>query len=110
MLLIVVFLLAACSHGYSFTDQDIQRIQNDMKAKYEKQIKEIPVPMPKGGKVTTDAALIRVNDNELTGYVSMELKTGAKADDPVLRWQYNCKAQMDKQNGSIIWQCQGPNQ
>jgi hypothetical protein len=97
LFLLVVLLLAACSHG--FTDDDIQRLQQDIKEHYEKeQGKELGI----GFKVV-DVALIRTNDYELTGYAKVEPK--AKGQVVPLELQLNCTARMDQQNRSVIWQC-----
>jgi hypothetical protein len=96
-LIVVVLLLAACSRGFS--DDDIQRLQQDIKEHYEKEQKDLGF----GFKVV-DVALVRTNDYALTGYAKVQ--PAAKGEVAPLQLQLNCTAQMDKQNRSVIWQCQ----
>ena len=51
-----------------------------------------------------DVALIRANDYALTGYAKVQ--PAAMGGVAPLQLQLNCTAQMDKQNRSVIWQCQ----
>jgi hypothetical protein len=54
----------------------------------------------------TDVAMIRANDYELTGYAKVTVAGLGPA--PFLPLQLNCTARMDRQNRSVIWQCQPP--
>ena len=96
-LLVVVLLLAACSRGFS--DDDIESLKRDITAHYEKE-----EPLGLLGFKVVDVAFVRANDYELTGYAKMQ--PAAKGQGLTLQVQLNCTAHMDRQNRSIIWQCQ----
>jgi hypothetical protein len=98
LFVIVVLLLAACSRGFS--DDDIESLKKEIKAHYEK---EEPLNLGIGFKVT-EIAMVRANDYELTGYAKMQ--PAAKGEVAPLQLQLNCTAHMDRQNRSVIWQCQ----
>jgi hypothetical protein len=104
-LIVVVLLLAACSPG--FTDDEIQRLQTDIKEHYEKeQGKELGLRYK-----VLDVALIRANDYELTGYAKVEPQVKGMKSGPLhLQLQLSCSARMDQQNRSVIWQCKPPGQ
>jgi hypothetical protein len=97
LFVIVVLLLAACSRGFS--DDLIQRLQNDIKAHYEKE-----EPLGLIGFKVVDVAFVRANDYELTGYAKMQ--PAAKGQGVTLQVQLNCTAHMDRHNRSVIWQCE----
>ena len=96
-LIVMVLLLAACSRGFS--DDDIERLQQDIKAHYEKE-----EPLGLLGFKVVDVEFVRANDYELTGYAKMQ--PAAKGQVVTLQVQLNCTAHMDRQNRSVIWQCQ----
>jgi hypothetical protein len=106
LFVIVVLLLAACSRGFS--DDDIESLKKDIKAHYEKE-----EPLGLLGFKVVDVAFVRANDYELTGYAKMQpVEKGrvvtlpaAKRQVMTLQVQLNCTAHMDRQNRSVIWQC-----
>jgi hypothetical protein len=109
-LLVVVLLLAACSRGFS--DDDIESLKRDITAHYEKE-----EPLGLLGFKVVDVAFVRANDYELTGYAKMQpvekgrvvtlpAAKGQKGQAMTLQMQLDCTAHMDRQNRSVIWQCQ----
>jgi hypothetical protein len=106
-LVLVVLLLAACSRGFS--DDDIESLKKDIKAHYEKE-----EPLGLIGFKVVDVAFVRANDYELTGYAKMQpaekgqvvTRPAAKGQVMTLQVQLDCTAHMDRQNRSVIWQCQ----
>jgi hypothetical protein len=110
LFLFVLLLLAACSRGFS--DDDIESLKKDIKAHYEKE-----EPLGLMGFQVVDVAFVRANDYELTGYAKMQpvakgqvvtlpAAKGAKGQVMTLQVQLDCTAHMDRQNRSVIWQCQ----
>ena len=95
-LIVVVLLVAACSRGFS--DDDIESLKKDIKAHYEKE-----EPLGLIGFKVVDIAFVRADDYELTGYAKMQ--PAAKGQVVTLQVQLNCTAHMDRQNRSVIWQC-----
>lgn len=102
-LIVVVLLLAACSRGFS--DDDIESLKKDIKAHYEKE-----EPLGLLGFKVVDVAFVRSNDYELTGYAKMQPAAKGrgmtKGQSLTLQVQVDCTAHMDRQNRSVIWQCQ----